>query len=59
MKELKPDDWSSAFSRERQGLPAATLEKIGKQLEFKFTKIVTEPLPAELQDLLIELEEAL
>jgi hypothetical protein len=59
MKELKTDDWSSAFSRELQRPPAATLEKIGKQLEFKFAKIVTEPLPTELQDLLIELEEAL
>ncbi|MGJ0396247.1 MAG: hypothetical protein ACR65U_08485 [Methylocystis sp.] len=36
----------------------ATLENIGEQLQSKLAKIAAEPLPAELRDLLRELEEA-
>ena len=53
MPQEKPPEWRD--TRESQEESRATLEKIGKHLQFKFAKIVTEPLPAEIHNLLNEL----
>ena len=58
MTEIKPNEWRSV-AREFPDASPATLEKIGKQLQFKLAKIVCEPLPADLQKLLSELEKKL
>jgi hypothetical protein len=52
----KTDDWRVAVARQVEGEAIATLEKIGRQLQFKLAKIVAEPLPAEQQGLLSALE---
>jgi hypothetical protein len=58
MKNIKPD-WRSAVSREFHPGSAATLDKIGTQLRFKLAKIIAEPLPVELQELVRDLEHKL
>ncbi|MGD9658370.1 MAG: hypothetical protein AB7U61_12180 [Methylocystis sp.] len=58
MSELRPVEWRGTVAHEFQDDFRATLENIGEQLQSKLAKIAAEPLPAELRDLLRELEEA-
>jgi hypothetical protein len=43
----------------REPLPFANLQQIGRELRVQLTEIVAEPLPAELQELLDQLERKL
>lgn len=56
MTDRKLDDWRVAVARELDGESGAALEKIGHQLKIKLAKIVAEPLPADLQELVSALE---
>jgi hypothetical protein len=42
-----------------QGLPFTSLKQIGNEIRTKLAKITAEPLPAELQALLLKLERKL
>lgn len=57
--DTKPDGWRVSVVRELDGEARAPLEKIGQQLQFKFAKIVSEPLPPKLQYLVSELAQKL
>ncbi|TLG75170.1 hypothetical protein [Methylocystis sp. B8] len=59
MKKQECNEWRSALDREVQEQSAAALENVGTELQFKLAKIVGEPLPAEVHDLLNALEKKL
>ncbi|MGD9545073.1 MAG: hypothetical protein AB7F41_14985 [Methylocystis sp.] len=59
MKQLGSNEWRAVFDGEIEGQPVVALEKIGKQLQFSFARTVAEPLPADIRDLLSDLEAAL
>lgn len=50
---------SNPLARELEGWPPAGLQQIGKEQRITLTKIIGEPLPAELQALLEKLEQEL
>ncbi|MBG0800458.1 hypothetical protein IYW40_02950 [Methylocystis sp. H4A] len=54
MVELRTSEWRRAHDFREEFV--ATAEKIGQQLQVKLAKIVAEPLPAEIHDLLREID---
>ena len=57
MSEKASDDGRDAVTREAEEQSAATLETIGKHLQFRLAGIVTQPLPEKMAVLLGELKQ--
>jgi hypothetical protein len=54
MPHNPPDNWRK-LNTSAQKAQSDALEKVGKLLRAKFDKILTEPLPEGIADLLVEL----
>jgi hypothetical protein len=59
MSKKTLDDWRGMFAGGSHHGPLAAPEALGKQLRCKLAEVVAEPLPAEMRDLLSELEASL
>ena len=56
MPDRAPGDWRNAAAGKMGGRPDAAMESIGQHLRSKFNKVLTEPLPKRIMDLIAELD---
>ena len=56
MPDRAPGDWRNAAAGKMGARPDAAIESISEHLRAKFDKILTEPLPKRIMDLMAELD---
>ncbi|RNJ50043.1 hypothetical protein [Methylocystis hirsuta] len=56
MPDRGPGDWRHAAAGKGGARPDAAMESIGEHLRSKFDKILTEPLPKRIMDVMAELD---
>ena len=56
MPDRAPGDWRNAAAGKMGARPDAAMESIGEHLRSKFDKILTEPLPKRIMDVMAELD---
>lgn len=56
MPDRTPGDWRNAAAGKMGARPDAAMGSISQHLRFKFDKVLTEPLPKRIMDLVAELD---
>lgn len=56
MPDRAPGDWRNAAAGKMGARPDAAFESISEHLRSKFNKVLTEPLPKRILDLMAELD---
>ena len=56
MPDRAPGDWRNAAADKMGARPDAAMESISEQLRSKFAKVLTEPLPKRIMDVMAKLD---